>query len=126
MEILFRSGPARPRRRRSGNNTAQRSHVGDRAGGRRRTTGPGAGAQPARALSPAERLVRPVHIPYIFEQKGGMRFSPTVPKIAPSPAFEQESFGSSKEAGGGGAWKGGEPGWREGERGLESLLSQSC
>lgn len=83
MKIMFRSGPARPRRRRSGNNTAQWSHVGDRAGGRRRTTGPGAGAQPAWALSPAERLVRPVHIPYIFEQKGSMRFFPHSAKNSP-------------------------------------------
>lgn len=71
------------------------------------------------------------HTHHIFlNRRKAFALSPTVPKIAPAPAFEQESFGSYKEAGagpGGGALL---AGWRlgpllnspspAGERGLGS------
>lgn len=75
------------------------------------------------AFEPAELLICPAHTPYIFEHKGSVRFSPTVPKIAPSPAFEQEAFGSYKEAGAGRAWKEG-PCWLAAGWGPSSLWPQ--
>ena len=93
---------------------AQRGCVGHGAPEGGRATGMrGTGAQPAEALSSAELLPCPAHTHHVFLNRSeALAFSPTVPKIAPSPAFEHEFFGflqRDRSAG-----QGGRGGWKEG------------